>query len=357
MITASHNPARYNGIKLCREGARPVGEQTGLVRAARDGRGRRPGRTAARRAAITARDLLSGYAAHLKTLVDLSGIRPLKVAVDAGNGMAGHTVPKVFEGLPVEIVPLYFELDGTFPNHEANPIDPKNLVDLQRAVRQLRRGHRPGLRRRRRPVLRGRRAGRDGLAVGADRADRRGRAGPRARRDDHPQPDHLAGRAGDRDRARRQAGADPGRPLVHQGARWPPPARSSAASIPGISTSGTSGSPTPACWRPCTSSPRSGRRTGRCRRCCPSTAGTGPRGRSTARSATSRAPPSGSGHAFAGQDGVTTDDLDGLTVAARRLVVQPAPVEHRAAAQAQRRGAGRANPDRHPRSCPAYRAR
>src|ERR1700728_5255724 len=82
---------------------------------------------------ITARDLLSGYADHLKTLVDLSAIRPLTVAVDAGNGMAGHTVPKVFEGLPISLVPLYFELDGTFPNHEANPIDPKRLNDLQLA--------------------------------------------------------------------------------------------------------------------------------------------------------------------------------------------------------------------------------
>jgi phosphomannomutase len=83
---------------------------------------------------ITKRDLLSGYADHLKTLVDVSAIRPLTVAVDAGNGMAGHTVPKVFEGLPVTLVPLYFELDGTFPHHEANPIDPENLRDLQRAV-------------------------------------------------------------------------------------------------------------------------------------------------------------------------------------------------------------------------------
>jgi phosphomannomutase len=83
---------------------------------------------------ITRRDLLSGYADHLKTLVDLTAIRPLTVAVDAGNGMAGHTVPRVFEGLPITLVPLYFELDGTFPNHEANPIDPENLRDLQRAV-------------------------------------------------------------------------------------------------------------------------------------------------------------------------------------------------------------------------------
>jgi phosphomannomutase len=133
MITASHNPAKYNGIKLCREGARPVGADTGLVQL-REVAER--GVPAAARApgSITARDLLSGYAAHLKKLVDLSGIRPLKVVVDAGNGMAGHTVPKVFEGLPITLVPLYFELDGTFPNHEANPIDPKNLVDLQQAV-------------------------------------------------------------------------------------------------------------------------------------------------------------------------------------------------------------------------------
>ena len=133
MITASHNPAKYNGIKLCRAGARPVGAETGLVELramAEDGVPAAQGAPGT----ITSRDLLSGYADHLKTLVDLSAIRPLTVAVDAGNGMAGHTVPKVFEGLPISLVPLYFELDGTFPNHEANPIDPKNLVDLQRAV-------------------------------------------------------------------------------------------------------------------------------------------------------------------------------------------------------------------------------
>ncbi|HMH89765.1 MAG TPA: phosphomannomutase/phosphoglucomutase [Streptosporangiaceae bacterium] len=133
MITASHNPARYNGIKLCRAGARPVGAETGLreiqemVAAGIPAHSGVPG-------IITGRDLLSGYAAHLRTLVDLSGIRPLKVVVDAGNGMAGYTVPTVFDGLPIETVPLYFELDGNFPNHEANPIDPRNLVDLQRAV-------------------------------------------------------------------------------------------------------------------------------------------------------------------------------------------------------------------------------
>jgi phosphomannomutase len=134
MITASHNPARYNGIKLCKEGAKPVGIETGLaeikamVADGLPGYDGEPGTT-------TSKDLLPGYAEYLKKLVDLSGIRPLKVAVDAGNGMAGHTVPVVFEGLPITLIALYFELDGTFPHHEANPIDPANLRDLQQAVK------------------------------------------------------------------------------------------------------------------------------------------------------------------------------------------------------------------------------
>jgi phosphomannomutase len=133
MITASHNPPKYNGIKLCRSGARPVGEDTGLTEL-REAAERGTPAWQAHTGTITGRDLLPGYASFLRSLVDLSGIRPLKVVADAGNGMAGHTVPEVFAGLPVTVVPLYFELDGTFPNHEANPIDPANLVDLQRAV-------------------------------------------------------------------------------------------------------------------------------------------------------------------------------------------------------------------------------
>ncbi len=135
MITASHNPARYNGIKLCRAGARPVGQDTGLA-ALRTMASAGERVKAAVPGVVTRQDLLSGYASYLKSLVDLSVIRPLKVAVDAGNGMAGLTVPKVLQGLPIETVPLYFELDGSFPNHEANPIDPANLVDLQAAVRE-----------------------------------------------------------------------------------------------------------------------------------------------------------------------------------------------------------------------------
>jgi phosphomannomutase len=139
MFTASHNPAQYNGIKLCRVGAAPVGSDSGLreiadlvAKALTEGpaTGAVPGK-------VTRKNLLTAYADHLHDLVDLGGIRPLKVVVDAGNGMGGHTVPAVFASGPVEIIPLYFELDGNFPNHEANPLDPKNLVDLQAKVREV----------------------------------------------------------------------------------------------------------------------------------------------------------------------------------------------------------------------------
>ena len=130
MFTASHNPAQYNGIKLCRAGAKPVGQGTGLERIVEelvagvpsyDGE---PGTS-------SEKDVLDGYADYLLSLVPMD-IRPLKVAVDAGNGMGGLTVPAVFGKLPVELKDLYFELDGNFPNHEANPLEPKNLVDLQK---------------------------------------------------------------------------------------------------------------------------------------------------------------------------------------------------------------------------------
>ncbi|HWL38235.1 MAG TPA: phosphomannomutase/phosphoglucomutase [Frankiaceae bacterium] len=133
MFTASHNPAQYNGIKLCLAGAKPVGQDSGLgtLRDRVNAGGPPP---AATTGSISERDLLTEYAATMHALVDLSGIRPLKVVVDAGNGMGGLTVPAVFQGLPLDVTELYFELDGTFPNHEANPIEPENLVDLQKAV-------------------------------------------------------------------------------------------------------------------------------------------------------------------------------------------------------------------------------
>ncbi len=136
MFTASHNPAKYNGIKLCRAGASPVGQDTGLAEIRDTVEQGVPG-FEGQRGSISERDVLADYAAYLRNLVDLSGSRPLKIVVDAGNGMGGHTVPTVFEGLPIDVVPMYFELDGTFPNHEANPLDPANIVDLQAKVREV----------------------------------------------------------------------------------------------------------------------------------------------------------------------------------------------------------------------------
>jgi phosphomannomutase len=136
MFTASHNPAAYNGIKLCRAGAAPVGQDSGLADMQREVEQGMP-ESGATPGAIEQQDMLDAYAGYLNQLVDLSGGRPLKIVVDAGNGMGGYTVPKVFDGLPIEIIPMYFELDGTFPNHEANPLDPKNIVDLQAKVREV----------------------------------------------------------------------------------------------------------------------------------------------------------------------------------------------------------------------------
>jgi phosphomannomutase len=134
MFTASHNPARYNGIKMCRARAVPVGEQTGLGEI-RDLVAAGSEHTAERAGTVTEQDVLADYAAYLLDLAPVTG-RRLKVVADAGNGMAGLTAPAVFERLDVDLVPLYFELDGTFPHHEANPIDPANLVDLQARVRE-----------------------------------------------------------------------------------------------------------------------------------------------------------------------------------------------------------------------------
>jgi phosphomannomutase len=137
MFTASHNPARYNGIKLCRAGASPVGQDTGLAEIrdlVAEGVPSYDGKTGS----VTEQDLMADYAAYLLKLVPgIDDIRRLKLAVDAGNGMGGLTVPHVLGRLPLEITELYFELDGNFPNHEANPIDPANLRDLQAKVREV----------------------------------------------------------------------------------------------------------------------------------------------------------------------------------------------------------------------------
>ncbi len=135
MFTASHNPAAYNGIKLCRAGAKPVGAETGLRVVSDDviaGVAPYDGPPGT----VSDRDVLDDYGAFLRSLVDTSGLRPLRVAVDAGNGMAGHTAPAVLGAIgAITLLPLYFELDGSFPNHEANPLDPANLLDLRAYVR------------------------------------------------------------------------------------------------------------------------------------------------------------------------------------------------------------------------------
>lgn len=157
MFTASHNPATYNGIKLSRAGARGISMDTGLASirdrasaylaegGSKEGVPMAGGQGSgipevADPGSYRELDVLAAYAAYLRGLVDLSGIRPLRIVVDAGNGMGGLTVPAVLgtaaglPALPIEVIPLYFELDGTFPNHEANPLEPANLVDLQKAV-------------------------------------------------------------------------------------------------------------------------------------------------------------------------------------------------------------------------------
>jgi phosphomannomutase len=138
MFTASHNPAAYNGIKLCRAGAKPVGKDTGLTTITDDVIAGVPSYDGPS-GEIGDRDVLADYGEFLRSLVDLTGMRPLRVVVDAGNGMAGHTAPAVLGPISsITVEPLYFELDGSFPNHEANPLDPANLVDLQNHIRATR---------------------------------------------------------------------------------------------------------------------------------------------------------------------------------------------------------------------------
>jgi phosphomannomutase len=135
MFTASHNPAEYNGIKMCLSGARPIGKESGLLTIENFVRQGSPMfiRSMGLEKEV---EMLTEYVDYLLSLVDMSEMRRLKIVVDAGNGMAGYTAPAIFERLNVELIPMYFELDGTFPNHEANPIDPKNLRDLQKAVKK-----------------------------------------------------------------------------------------------------------------------------------------------------------------------------------------------------------------------------
>ncbi|MGH9280872.1 MAG: phosphomannomutase/phosphoglucomutase, partial [Acidimicrobiales bacterium] len=140
MFTASHNPAKYNGIKLCLSGARPVGQDTGLadikeqVQAHLDGHA---DHTAKEPGTRTELDVTVDYAAHVRSFVDVASLRPLKVVADTANGMGGYVAPRVFEGLPFDLEILFPELDGTFPNHPPDPIQPENLKALQNRILEV----------------------------------------------------------------------------------------------------------------------------------------------------------------------------------------------------------------------------
>ncbi|MDE2480902.1 MAG: phosphomannomutase/phosphoglucomutase [bacterium] len=136
MITASHNPAQYNGMKFTRKAAEAISLDTGLAQIRDRLIANDLPAPAAKPGAIVERFILDDFAEHCLSFVDRTAIKPFKIAIDAGNGMAGETVPHVFKHLPCEVIPLYFELDGTFPNHPASPIEPENMVDLQAAVRK-----------------------------------------------------------------------------------------------------------------------------------------------------------------------------------------------------------------------------
>ncbi|HZT11564.1 MAG TPA: hypothetical protein VFA29_02050 [Candidatus Baltobacteraceae bacterium] len=136
MITASHNPAQYNGMKFTRDLAQAISLDTGLSEIRdRLASGSLPAK-ASKAGTISQRNILDDFAEHCLSFIDPKRIKPFKIAIDAGNGMAGETVPHVFKHLPCEVIPLYFELDGSFPNHPASPIEPENMADLQAAVRK-----------------------------------------------------------------------------------------------------------------------------------------------------------------------------------------------------------------------------
>lgn len=136
MVTASHNPGQYNGMKFCRAQAFPISLESGLAEI-RDLAVHENFPPAPTKGHITQRDITTDYVNHVLSFIDVSKIKPLKVVIDAGNGMAGIMVPRVFQQLPCELVPLYFDLDGSFPNHPASPIEPENMVDVQKKVREV----------------------------------------------------------------------------------------------------------------------------------------------------------------------------------------------------------------------------
>ena len=136
MITASHNPGEYNGIKLCREEARPIGEESGLFDI-RDAVISGSFKTSSKTGTVSQKDVSESWVEHVLNFIDSSSLRPLKIAVDAGNGMAGKIFPEIEPYLPFEVEEMYFELDGTFPNHIANPLEEKNIIDIKKKIKDM----------------------------------------------------------------------------------------------------------------------------------------------------------------------------------------------------------------------------
>ena len=269
-----------------------------------------------------------------------------EVVVDAGNGMGGYTVPAVLgdgaRRAAADDRAALLRAGRHVPQPRGQPAgagEPRRPAD---GGRRARRRHRARLRRRRRPLLRHRRARRAGLAERGHRAGRHPGAGQAPGRHDHPQPDHVQRGAGDRHRERRRSRSAPGSGTRSSRPRWPGPARSSAASTRRTTTSATSGAPTPACWPRCTCWPRSA--ASRCR--CPSSPPTFERYVASGEINSTVADPAGEDWPRSRRRSPPTprqtDHLDGLTATLRgRQLVQPAAVQHRAAAAAERRGADR----------------
>ncbi|MFH1373297.1 MAG: phosphomannomutase/phosphoglucomutase, partial [bacterium] len=134
MITASHNPKQYNGFKICRERAEPLSGQDGLNLILKAIEADKPITRAPSRGVVVRKDIAADYAAHCLSFIDIAAVKPYHIAIDAGNGVAGATLPPVLKQLPIKVTQLFFEPDGNFPNHPASPIEPENLVDLQRAI-------------------------------------------------------------------------------------------------------------------------------------------------------------------------------------------------------------------------------
>lgn len=135
MVTASHNPGSYNGIKFCREEAKPIGQESGLFEI-RDLAGGNSFKNSSTTGKVEQKDVVEDWIQHVLSFIDVDKLKPLKIAVDAGNGMAGKIFPELEPYVPFEVHEMYFDLDGTFPNHIANPLIPENLVDLQAAIKE-----------------------------------------------------------------------------------------------------------------------------------------------------------------------------------------------------------------------------